>query len=75
MSKRRATSAGCPDCVDGLDHCHSTLVEHADGTWSCTDDDCDLGPASHGSSSRCQDLAGRCGCAEERVRRSNPRAA
>jgi hypothetical protein len=30
----------CPDCAREIDHCHGTLVVHADGTVACTDVGC-----------------------------------
>jgi hypothetical protein len=30
----------CTDCDTERDHCHGTLIEHADGGVECTDDWC-----------------------------------
>lgn len=41
-------STRCPDCHAEADHCHGTLVRHADGTVECTDPTCDeLGVGRH----------------------------
>jgi hypothetical protein len=57
-------TAGCPDCTQVLDHCHGTLVRHADGSVECSDPTCVV-PAvdAHGLVLTCAD-AGRCACAD-----------
>jgi hypothetical protein len=35
-------SAECPYCLSRIDHCHGTLVRHADSTLECTDPSCVL---------------------------------
>jgi hypothetical protein len=34
------SGAGCPECSAAVDHCHGTLVLHADGSVECTDPSC-----------------------------------
>ena len=39
----------CPDCSTDLDHCHGTLVVHADGVVECSKSGCIvLDVARHG---------------------------
>ena len=33
-------TAACPGCREEVDHCHGTLVRHADGWVECTDGSC-----------------------------------
>lgn len=47
-------------CGTDLDHCHETLVLHADGTVEC-DGECGLGELQHGLWLACDELG--CGCA------------
>lgn len=63
--RRTVTAAGCPACADELDHCHGTLIRHADGTAECTNAACaTLDAARHLLLLECAELAD-CGCAEQ----------
>jgi hypothetical protein len=33
-------TTACAGCVETIDHCHGTLVRHADGMVECTDLSC-----------------------------------
>ncbi|MBF6238178.1 hypothetical protein [Nocardia otitidiscaviarum] len=53
----------CSSCTSALDHCHGTLVEHADRSVECTDPDCpDSAHARHTFIVDCGDIAGGCHC-------------
>ena len=55
-------AARCCDAV--LDHCHGTLVLHADGTLECEhQDECGADESRHELSVTCDEL--RCGCLGE----------
>jgi hypothetical protein len=55
-------SAPCPECERQAEHCHGTLVRHADGHLECTDPACSvLGGDRHGLVVACADLSG-CAC-------------
>jgi hypothetical protein len=34
-------SLQCRDCRDGSEHCHGTVIHHAQRRSECTEDDCD----------------------------------
>jgi hypothetical protein len=53
----------CTDCLEQLQHCHGTLVVHADGRVECLDGDagCTRLAAAHGWRTSCDDL-GMQGC-------------
>lgn len=54
----------CSDCRFGIDHCHGTLIVHADRTVECTDADCELGDLlRHAFIVDCTAVPGGC-CAE-----------
>ncbi|PRX95431.1 hypothetical protein [Allonocardiopsis opalescens] len=54
---------GCLPCARGWEHCHGTLVEHADGTAECTTGpDCPPDAELHGSAGPCAGLLPGCGC-------------
>jgi hypothetical protein len=54
--------ASCADCDTERDHCHGTLIEHADSGVECTDDWCVMPyPARHPMVVDCDVFAG-CGC-------------
>ncbi|HSH59464.1 MAG TPA: hypothetical protein VK988_07450 [Acidimicrobiales bacterium] len=55
-------SRACPDCADGLAHCHGTLVLHADGVLDCSEAVCRADPGLHAWWVPCIELAPRCGC-------------
>lgn len=53
----------CADCVDGLDHCHGTLLIHRDGTGECTDAACrEHEQTRHDLVADCCDIVPACGC-------------
>ncbi len=54
----------CSSCDSALDHCHGTLIVHADRKVECTDPDCpDADRSRHTFVVDCHDVAGGCGCA------------
>jgi hypothetical protein len=56
-------SAACPYCAAQADHCHGTLVRHADGTVECTDVTClELGDERHGLVVVCEVQPDGCTC-------------
>lgn len=58
-----ARAARCPDCRDGLDHCHGTLIVHHDLVVECTDAACTaLDEVRHALVIECGDTTPRCGC-------------
>lgn len=54
----------CPDCSAELDHCHGSLVVHADTEVECTQPGCvDLHVVRHTLAVvRCEDVDGTCTC-------------
>ncbi|WP_405133895.1 hypothetical protein [Nocardia sp. NBC_01388] len=61
--------ATCSLCVSVLDHCHGTLIAHADGSAECTDWACaDTDRLRHPFRADCSDVAGGCECAQDLVR-------
>lgn len=66
MATTRVTAEyRCSDCAAEFDHCHGTLVVHADGTSECMSHGCsDPDLARHSLTSTCADLAD-CPCATE----------
>ncbi|MBN6039247.1 hypothetical protein [Amycolatopsis sp. 195334CR] len=59
----------CATCSAGLDHCHGTLVLHAEFLAECTEPGCtDLGRARHLLIIDCHSLNGGCSCVETEVR-------
>jgi hypothetical protein len=60
--------SSCPDCGSDLDHCHGTLVVHADRTSECTDPACDLPDLlMHAFVVDCRAVLGGCCVVDERV--------
>jgi hypothetical protein len=58
------TDTDCLGCALNLDHCHGTLVVHADGAVDCTEPDCDdVDKARHTLVIDCDDTMVDCGCA------------
>ena len=58
------TSDPCPECVDRLEHCHATSVEHVDGTTEClADRPCAVGHDLHDWRLRCSEVDPGCACA------------
>ncbi|GAB3499784.1 hypothetical protein [Amycolatopsis cihanbeyliensis] len=58
----------CVRCAGGLDHCHGTLVLHADDQVECTDLDCFDGDESrHPLTADCLELSGGCACLDTEV--------
>lgn len=55
----------CADCVSDVDHCHDSLLRHADGSLKCTGANClDLASVRHALSIDCAELQGGCGCVD-----------
>jgi hypothetical protein len=52
----------CAECVEGLAHCHATLVIHIDGEVECLDSDCAEARETHLHASTCVDLHWVCPC-------------
>ncbi|WP_241385562.1 hypothetical protein [Rhodococcus sp. CH91] len=53
----------CSQCNHDLDHCHGTLVIHAEAPADCTDPDCaDFGIVRHTLVLDCAEIDGRCSC-------------
>ncbi|SFQ30198.1 hypothetical protein SAMN05421810_10610 [Amycolatopsis arida] len=53
----------CPRCTGGIDHCHGTLVLHADGFVECTDPACpDADEPRHFLTIDCAEIDGGCAC-------------
>lgn len=55
-------STTCRNCVDGLAHCHGTVIVHVGLPAECTDEMCALPESEHTLRIDC-DVVG-CGCAE-----------
>ncbi|OBJ40638.1 hypothetical protein A5630_24355 [Mycolicibacterium mucogenicum] len=55
-------STTCRNCVDGLAHCHGTVIVHVGLPAECTDETCALSESEHTLRIDC-DVIG-CGCAE-----------
>ncbi|MFN7135314.1 MAG: hypothetical protein ACK4N5_24785 [Myxococcales bacterium] len=61
-SATRRRHARCGEC-GALEHCHDTLIEHADGTVECTSGPgCAAEHATHERVLQCDELD-PCGCA------------
>jgi hypothetical protein len=55
----------CTDCTAELEHCHGTLIVHADGAVDCTKQDCsDWDPARHSLRLNCADETPDCECVQ-----------
>lgn len=53
----------CGACASALDHCHATLVVHADGGVECDESGaCGADPGLHEWWVPCVELEPRCGC-------------
>ncbi len=53
----------CRACATAMEHCHETLVLHADGTLECERwATCGGGPAGHEWWVTCTELEAQCGC-------------
>jgi hypothetical protein len=60
--------SSCSDCRFGVDHCHGTLIVHAERTVECTDADCELGDLMrHAFILDCTALLGGCCAADDRA--------
>ncbi|WP_067531794.1 hypothetical protein [Nocardia crassostreae] len=58
----------CSLCESALDHCHGTLIAHADGATECTDWHCDsLDRVRHVYLADCSEVAGGCECLEAEI--------
>jgi hypothetical protein len=56
----------CSSCTRELDHCHGTLLTHADATVDCTETGCtDLDHVRHELIVRCRDEFVGCFCGAE----------
>nr|WP_158891315.1 hypothetical protein [Amycolatopsis anabasis] len=56
----------CIHCTRGIDHCHGTLILHADEQVECSDLSCgDLAVVRHDLVIECHTFAGGCGCVVE----------
>jgi hypothetical protein len=64
MATDRPTSdQWCAGCADELEHCHATLVVHADGWLTCSQADvCERQPDLHSWWIACTELTSPCGC-------------
>ena len=58
-------STTCRNCVDGLAHCHGTVIVHAGLPAECTEETCALPESEHTLRIDC-DVVG-CGCAQPAV--------
>lgn len=57
------TTLDCASCAAALDHCHGTLLTHADGFVECTEDGCfDLDRVRHTLIIECHEVLGGCEC-------------
>jgi hypothetical protein len=55
-------SLQCRDCRDGWEHCHGTVIHHAQHRSECTEDDCDSPDRIHHTFSiDCEAVGCRCG--------------
>ena len=61
FNRSSAAPAGPACCTTGLEHCHGTLVLHADGTVECEDEArCGADELQHELWVACDELG--CGC-------------
>jgi hypothetical protein len=52
----------CRDCRAGWEHCHGTVIHHAQRRSECTEDDCDSPDrVPHTFSIDCEAVGCRCG--------------
>lgn len=61
-SRPPSPASGCRACVDGLAHCHGTLVLHADGVLDCAEAVCGADPSLHEWWLTCMEFDSPCGC-------------
>lgn len=50
----------CRECRAGLEHCHGTVIVHAEATAECTEPDCDRSEIVHSLRIDCSAVG--CGC-------------
>lgn len=63
MSLSSGRTAKCSLCESALDHCHGTLIAHADGSYECTDWSCAAADrVRHPFLADCSNVAGGCEC-------------
>ena len=56
----------CSSCQSAIDHCHGTLIVHANRGDECTEEDCvDKNHSRHTFVVDCGDVAGGCTFAKE----------
>jgi hypothetical protein len=55
----------CADCADGLDHCHESSIEHADGFTECLDSTCTLDHGLHTWQLSCSVFDPPCACSPD----------
>jgi hypothetical protein len=60
-----AGSHACADCVSGLEHCHESSIEHADGFTECLDSSCRLDHGLHTWQLSCSVFDPPCACAPD----------
>jgi hypothetical protein len=59
------SSRTCPECEHAAEHCHGTLVRHADGTVECTDTACYVRESDrHDLVVACTEVHLTCSCVE-----------
>lgn len=61
--RTRDKGSACVDCGDEVEHCHETLVIHADGVVECLGDDCVGEMDVHVLVLGCDELEPPCRCA------------
>jgi hypothetical protein len=60
-----ADSTRCADCANGLDHCHESSIEHADGFTECLDPTCTLDHCLHTWQLSCSVFDPPCACSPD----------
>lgn len=58
----QAARQSCLECGRGWQHCHDTLILHADGHPECQDPQCVASAEVHDLTVPCDQLPGGCGC-------------
>jgi hypothetical protein len=54
-------SSECRACATGLQHCHGTVIHHAQHRSECTHDDCETPEVAHGFAVDCAAVGCSCG--------------
>jgi hypothetical protein len=57
--------ADCADCAEGLDHCHESSIEHADGYTECLDPTCTFDHGLHTWQLPCSVFDPPCACSPD----------